>query len=69
MEYAPYIQAQFPELDIHFTVGRDTVRFYEFLQQNDDLPDIMMVGALSVRDSEAFSSYPLFLKILNVGTA
>ena len=56
-EYAPYIQKQLPDVDIDFIVGRDTVDFYEFLQQNNDLPDIMMVGALSLRDSSELNPY------------
>ena len=61
--YAPYIQSQFPDLDIHFTVGRPGIAFYEFLQQNQDLPDIMMVGTVSPRDSLELNSYLLDLSL------
>ena len=61
--YAPYIQSQFPDLNIHFTVGRAGISFYEFLQENNDLPDIMMVGTLSPRDSLDLNPYLLDLSL------
>ena len=61
--YAPFIQAQFPDLDLHFTVGRTGISFLDFLQQNDDLPDIIMLGSISPRDSLKLNPYLLDLSL------
>ncbi|MBR6771198.1 MAG: extracellular solute-binding protein [Lachnospiraceae bacterium] len=58
-DYAPYIKAQLPELNLEFYVGRNVISFYEFKQQHGDLPDIMMVGQLSARDSLELNPYLL----------
>lgn len=68
-KYAPYIQAQLPDMDIRFIVGRSTVEFYEFMQQNDDLPDIIMVGSLSLRDSLELNQYLLDLSTTETAAA
>ena len=61
--YAPYIESQFPDLNIRFIAGRAGISFYEFLQQQDDLPDIMMVGTVSSRDSLELNSSLLDLSL------
>ena len=38
--YAPYIQAQLPDVNIEFIVGNNDLDFYKFLQENGGLPDI-----------------------------
>ena len=32
--YAPYVQAQLPDVNIEFIVGNNDLDFYKFLQQN-----------------------------------
>lgn len=61
--YAPYIQSQFPELDLHFTVGRTGISFLDFLQKNNDLPDIIMLGSVSAHDSLKLNPYLLDLSL------
>ena len=61
--YAPYIQSQFPELDIRFIAGRSGISFYEFMEQHDDMPDIIMVGTVSPRDSLDLNSSLLDLSL------
>ena len=39
--YAPYVQAQLPDVNIEFIVGNNDLDFYKFLQQNGGLPDII----------------------------
>ena len=40
-KYAPYVQAQLPDVNIEFIVGNNDLDFYKFLQQNGGLPDII----------------------------
>lgn len=51
-KYAPYIQSQVPEADIVFVVGNNDLNFYEFLDDNGKLPDIMTNRRFSVYDSK-----------------
>lgn len=60
-DYAPCLQEMVPEADIEFVVGRDTVDFFCFKQENGDLPDIITVGDLSGRDSRRINDYLLDL--------
>ena len=39
--YAPYVQAQLPDVNIEFIVGNNDLDFYKFLPQNGALPDII----------------------------
>lgn len=57
--YAPTLQEMVPEADLEFVVGRDTVDFFAFKQENGDLPDIITVGSLSARDSVKLNDYLL----------
>ena len=67
--YAPYIQSQFPDLNIHFTVGRSSISFYDFLQKKEDLPDIMMIGSASMRDTLDLNPYLLDLSLTEVAAS
>ena len=40
-KYAPYVQAQLPDVNIEFIVGNNDLDFYKFLQENGGLPDII----------------------------
>lgn len=50
-EYAPYIQAQLPDLDIHFVVGNNDLNYYKFLKENDQLPDIITCRRFALHDA------------------
>ena len=50
-EYAPYIQSKVPEADIEFVVGNNDLTFYEFLDKNGGLPDIITNRRFSVWDA------------------
>lgn len=57
--YAPTLQEMVPEAELEFVVGRDTVDFFVFKQENGDLPDIITVGNLSARDAIKINDYLL----------
>ena len=40
-KYAPYVQAQLPDVNIEFIVGNNDLDFYKRLRQNGGLPDII----------------------------
>ena len=42
-KYAPYVQAQLPDVNIEFIVGNNDLDFYKFLQQNGGLPPTKQV--------------------------
>lgn len=50
-EYAPYIQAQLPDLDIHFVVGNNDLNYYKFLKENGQLPDIITCRRFALHDA------------------
>ena len=39
--YAPYIQAELPDVNIEFVVGNNDLDFYKFMNENGELPDII----------------------------
>ncbi|MEE0753019.1 extracellular solute-binding protein [Frisingicoccus sp.] len=55
--YAAYVQSQIPEADVVFVTGQNRMAYYEFMKENDKLPDILtlrrmsMIDAKSLRDS------------------
>lgn len=55
-EFAPYLMEAVPEADFRFVASRSEVDYYEFCQQNGDLPDIIMVGSLPVREVQELNS-------------
>lgn len=59
--YAPYLQEAVPDVDIEFVVGRSSPDYYLFKQENGDLPDIMLVGTVSARESGELNEYLLDL--------
>lgn len=50
-EYAPYIQAQLPDVDIHFVVGNNDLNYYKFLKENGRLPDIITCRCFALHDA------------------
>lgn len=49
--YAPYIQAQLPDVDIQFVVGNNDLDFYKFMKENGALPDIITCRRFSLHDA------------------
>ena len=49
--YAPYVQAQLPDVNVEFIVGNNNLDFYRFLQENGGLPDIITCCRFSLHDA------------------
>ena len=62
-KYAPYVQAQLPDVNIEFIVGNNDLDFYKFLQQNGGLPDIITCCRFSLHDAG-----PLKDSLMNLAT-
>ena len=62
-KYAPYVQAQLPDVNIEFIVGNNDLNFYKFLQQNGGLPDIITCCRFSMHDAA-----PLKDSLMNLAT-
>ena len=63
--YAPYIQAQLPDVNIEFTVGNNDLDFYKFLQQNGGLPDIITCCRFSLHDAAPLKDSLMNLALTN----
>ncbi len=50
--YAAYVQEHVPEADVVFVTGRNQMGYYEFMEENDALPDILTVWRMSMIDAE-----------------
>ena len=50
-KYAPYVQAQLPDVNIEFIVGNNDLDFYKFLQENGGLPDLITCCRFSPHDA------------------
>ena len=61
--YAPYVQAQLPDVNIEFIVGNNDLYFYKFLQENGGLPDIITSCRFSLHDAA-----PLKDSLMNLAT-
>ena len=61
--YAPYVQAQLPDVNIEFIVGNNDLDFYKFLQENGGLPDIITCCRFSLHDAA-----PLKDSLMNLAT-
>ena len=61
--YAPYVQAQLPDVNIEFIVGNNDLDFYKFLQENGGLPDIITSCRFSLHDAA-----PLKDSLMNLAT-
>lgn len=51
--YAPYIQAQLPDVNIEFVVGNNDLDFYKFMNERGALPDIITCRRFSLHDAAA----------------
>ena len=49
--YAPYVQAQLPDVNVEFIMGNNNLDFYRFLQENGGLPDIITCCRFSLHDA------------------
>ena len=61
--YAPYVQAQLPDVNIEFIVGNNDLDFYKFLNENGGLPDIITCCRFSLHDAA-----PLKDSLMNLAT-
>lgn len=50
-QYAPYIQAQLPDVKVEFIVGQNDLDFYKFMDENNALPDIITCCRFSLHDA------------------
>ena len=50
-KYAPYIQSQLPAINIQFVVGNNDLDFYQFMNENGELPDIITCCRFSLHDA------------------
>ena len=63
--YAPYVQAQLPDVNIEFIVGNNDLDFYKFLQQNGGLPDIITCCRFSLHDAAPLKDSLMNLALTN----
>ena len=63
--YAPYIQAQLPDVNIEFIVGNNDLDFYKFLQENGGLPDIITCCRFSLHDAAPLKDSLMNLAMTN----
>ena len=63
--YAPYVQAQLPDVNIEFIVGNNYLYFYKFLQQNGGLPDIITCCRFSLHDAAPLKDSLMNLALTN----
>ena len=63
--YAPYVQAQLPDVNIEFIVGNNDLDFYKFLQQNGGLPDIITSCRFSLHDAAPLKGSLMNLAMTN----
>lgn len=60
-DVVPYIKAQLPDQDIEFIVGNNNVDLYNYLEEHDDLPDVITTRRFSKKDAEGLQPYLLDL--------
>ena len=58
-DVVPYIEEQIPDQEIEFIVGNNNVDLYNYLEEHDDLPDIITTRRFSEKDAEALQPYLL----------
>ena len=64
-KYAPYVQAQLPDVNIEFIVGNNDLDFYKFLQENGGLPDIITCCRFSLHDAAPLKDSLMNLALTN----
>lgn len=62
----PYIRQQFPDQDIEFIVGNNSIDLYNYLQEHGDLPDIITVRRFSQIDAKELQPYLLDFGAYNI---
>lgn len=62
-DFAPYIQSQLPDIKINFVAGNNTLEYFDFLNKNDALPDIITCRRFSLHDA-----VPLKENLLDLST-
>ena len=50
-DFAPYIQSRLPDIKINFVAGNNTLEYYDFLNKNGELPDIITCRRFSLHDA------------------
>ena len=69
--YAQYLCDTFPEVEFEFTLATNSTDYYRYLNDHDDLPDILTVRRFSLKDAvliklirkfDTFSSHQLSLR-------
>ena len=68
-KYAPYVQAQLPDVNIEFIVGNNDLDFYKFLQENGGLPDIITCCRFSLHDAAPLKDSLMDLSTTNEADA
>ena len=68
-KYAPYVQAQLPDVNIEFIVGNNDLDFYKFLQENGGLPDIITCCRFSLHDAAPLKDSLMDLATTNAAGA
>lgn len=64
-QYAPYLQAQLPDINIEFVVGNNDLDFYKFLMENGGLPDIITCCRFSLHDASPLKDSLMDLSTTN----
>ena len=64
-KYAPYVQAQLPDVDVEFVVGNNDLDFYKFLDENGGLPDVITCCRFSLHDAQPLKDSLLDLSTTN----
>ena len=68
-QYAPYLQAQLPDVNIEFVVGNNDLDFYKFLMENGGLPDIITCCRFSLHDANPLKGSLMDLSTTNTAGA
>ena len=50
-DYAPFIQAKLPDVELQFVVGNNDLEFYKFLKEQGSLPDIFTNRRFALHDA------------------
>lgn len=58
-DVVPYIEEQIPDQEIEFIVGNNNVDLYNYLEEHDELPDIITTRRFSEKDAETLQPYLL----------
>lgn len=65
-DVVPYIEEQLPDQEIEFIVGNNNVDLYNYLEEHDDLPDMITTRRFSEKDAEVLQPYLLDMGAYNI---